>query len=79
MSRLDWAGLLRAGLGQLRLTPPEFWRLTPVELSIMLGVDQAEPPLTRARLEQLAAAFPDQAKGPNHDDGAGTTRSDHSA
>ena len=44
MSRLDWAGLLRAGLGQLRLTPPEFWRLTPVELSIMLGVDQAEPP-----------------------------------
>ena len=79
MSRLDWAGLLRAGLGQLRLTPLEFWRLTPIELSIMLGVDQAEPPLTRARLEQLAAAFPDQPKGSGHDDGEGITRSDHSA
>ena len=32
MTGLDWPGLMRAGLGQLRLTPDAFWRLTPIEL-----------------------------------------------
>ena len=50
MSRIDWPGLMRAGLGQLRLTPDQFWRLSPVELRIMLGAEAAVPPLTRARL-----------------------------
>jgi len=40
-----------------------FWRLSPVELKIMLGADRTAPTLTRARLEQLAAAFPDVGKG----------------
>ncbi|MFO8127672.1 phage tail assembly chaperone, partial [Yoonia sp.] len=34
---MDWAGLMRAGLHQLRLPPREFWALTPAELQIMLG------------------------------------------
>lgn len=59
MSGIDWAGLLRVGLHELRLEPAAFWRLTPLELRIMLGADAAAPPLTRARLEELAAAFPD--------------------
>lgn len=63
MTAIDWPGLVRAGLGQLHLTPDAFWRLTPVELQIMLGAEGAAPPLTRARLEQLAAAFPDAVKG----------------
>ena len=63
MTRIDWPGLVRAGLGQLRLPPDVFWRLTPVELQIMLGADNALPPLTRARLAELAAAFPDAGKG----------------
>ena len=56
---IDWAGLIRAGLLGLRLTPDAFWRLSPVELRIMLGADAAAPAFTRARLEELAAAFPD--------------------
>lgn len=63
MSRgIDWAGLLRAGLGNLGLAPEVFWRLTPVELRIMLGVDAAVSPLTRARLDELARAFPDKQR-----------------
>ncbi|HBD91526.1 MAG TPA: hypothetical protein DC061_13620 [Gemmobacter sp.] len=66
MSGIDWPGLLRVGLHQLRLEPAVFWRLTPVELRIMLGVDRAAAPLTRSRLDELAAAFPD---GRRPDDG----------
>lgn len=57
---LDWPGLMRAGLYGLGLTPDAFWRLTPIELRVMLGLAQGVPPLTRARLEELAAAFPDR-------------------
>ncbi len=59
MSGIDWPGLMRAGLNGLHLTPDAFWRLSPVELRIMLGAEAAVPPLTRVRLEELAAAFPD--------------------
>ena len=60
MSGIDWPGLVRAGLNGLGLEPAAFWRLTPVELRIMLGADAASPPLTRQRLAELAAAFPDK-------------------
>lgn len=56
---IDWPGLMRAGMLHLRLTPEAFWRLTPVELRIMLGAEAQALPLTRARLDELAAAFPD--------------------
>lgn len=56
---IDWPGLVRAGLHGLGLEPAVFWCLTPVELRIMLGAEAAAPPLTRARLAELAAAFPD--------------------
>ena len=79
MTRIDWPGLVRAGLGQLRLSPDVFWRLTPVELQIMLGAENAAPPLTRARLELLAAAYPDAAKGTDHGGNLGTARSDTGA
>ncbi|MCU0815480.1 MAG: phage tail assembly chaperone [Cypionkella sp.] len=59
---IDWPGLLRIGLRELRLEPAAFWRLTPVELRLMLGAEAAAPPLTRARLEELAAAFPDAGR-----------------
>ena len=59
---IDWAGLMRAGLQGLGLTPDAFWRLTPVELKIMLGLEGASAPLSRARLDELAAAFPDRRR-----------------
>jgi uncharacterized phage protein (TIGR02216 family) len=55
----DWRGLMRAGMHDLRLTPDQFWRLTPAELLVMLGIEGGAAPLTRARLAELSAAFPD--------------------
>jgi uncharacterized phage protein (TIGR02216 family) len=69
---IDWRGLLQAGLHGLGLEPAVFWRLTPVELRMMLGREQLIPPLTRARLAELAAAFPDVRK----DQGDGRHRND---
>lgn len=62
MSGIDWPGLMRAGIHGLGLAPEAFWRLTPAELRLMLGAE-AQAPLTRARLEELAAAFPDRKRG----------------
>lgn len=62
MSQFDWPGLLRLGLRGLRLKPAEFWALTPAELMVMLGQDNASAPLGRSRLEALAAAFPDASR-----------------
>lgn len=75
MSGIDWRGLLQAGLHGLSLEPAAFWRLTPVELRIMLGREGVVPPLTRARLAELAAAFPDVRK----DEGDGGYRNDAGA
>lgn len=73
--RFDWPGLIRAGLHGLGLEPRVFWSLTPVELRIMLGAERGAPPLTRARLAELAASFPDrgaeQMKG-DEDGGTGS-------
>ncbi|SEM43890.1 phage conserved hypothetical protein [Loktanella fryxellensis] len=59
---LDWAGLMRAGLHDLRLTPDQFWRLTPAELALMLGQTTAMRPLGRGGLDALMQAFPDIGK-----------------
>nr|WP_111297987.1 rcc01693 family protein [Paracoccus saliphilus] len=56
---LDWPGLMRAGLRDLRLHPDQFWALTPAELALMLGLNHARPGMTRARLEELAAEYAD--------------------
>ncbi len=62
MTRFDWAALMQAGISGLRLTPDVFWALTPAELALMLGAGTGPVPLNRARLEELARAFPDQSK-----------------
>ena len=56
---MDWPGLMRLGLRELRLSPTDFWALTPAELLVKLGLDASQPGLTRARLNELAAAYPD--------------------
>lgn len=62
MSGLDWPGLLRAGLRELRLTPAQFWALTPAELLIMLGRDERPGAMTRTGLDDLVRRFPDMTK-----------------
>lgn len=59
MTALDWTGLMRAGLHDLRLQPAEFWALTPAELQMMLGGGQAVAPMDRHRLDELQRVFPD--------------------
>ncbi|TCP61927.1 putative phage protein (TIGR02216 family) [Rhodovulum bhavnagarense] len=59
MTGFDWGALMRAGIRGLGLKPAEFWALTPAELMLMLGAGGGSTPMTRARLEELARAFPD--------------------
>ncbi|OCX67042.1 hypothetical protein BFP70_02400 [Thioclava sp. SK-1] len=66
---MDWAGLLRVGLQGLGLRPSEFWALSPIELAMMLGEPTQAQVLSRADLEALAAAWPDQR--PRATDGKG--------
>ena len=61
MSRIDWAGLMRLGLVELRLAPEAFWALTPGELLLIAGVGPVQAPLTRAGLAALLDRFPDGA------------------
>lgn len=59
----DWPGLMRLGLHGLGLKPAEFWALTPAELRLMLGREPGDAPFDRARLEEMAQAFPDLEPG----------------
>ncbi|MBV7410166.1 rcc01693 family protein [Maritimibacter sp. DP1N21-5] len=68
MSRFDWTGLMRLGIRGLGLRPHEFWALTPAELTLLLGREGGQGPLNRARLEDLARAFPDRARDDNQGD-----------
>ena len=79
MSGFDGVGLMRTGLCDLRLTPDVFWRLTPLELKLMLGADGAAPSLSRARLDELVAAFPDARKAQTDDDNRRPDGADRSA
>jgi uncharacterized phage protein (TIGR02216 family) len=62
MTRIDWPGLMRVGIGQLGLAPEVFWRLTPAELHMLTGPDQPVPvPFSRARLDALVQGIADPA------------------
>ena len=60
----DWAGLMRLGLGVLRLPPEVFWRMTPVEFQRALEGAGVVPvggsAMRRGELEVLMAKFPDR-------------------
>ena len=56
---------MRSG-ARLGLRPREFWKLTPSELAFLLGKTDTDAPLSRARLEELAAAFPDDVREGEH-------------
>ena len=62
---MDWAGLMRTGLHQLRLTPRDFWALTPAELQIMLGAAGRQAPMGRMQFDALLRDFPDDVKDKN--------------
>ena len=60
--------MIALGLGLLRLSPRDFWAMTPRELSHVLGVlggggAEASPP-TRSALHALMRMFPDKEERP---------------
>ena len=60
MSGIAWRELMRVGLVGLRLTPREFWALTPAELMFIAGRSGGgREVLTRSGLDALSARFPD--------------------
>lgn len=64
MSKVAWPELMRLGMVELRLRPEDFWDLTPAELVFLAGGGQAQSAsLTRSKLDELMARFPDAPKG----------------
>ncbi|GFE66704.1 phage tail assembly chaperone [Litoreibacter roseus] len=53
----DWPALLKVAVQDAGLKPWEFWRLTPAELVLFLGLDAVEKPLNRARLAELERLY----------------------
>ncbi len=51
---------MRAGMGRLRLSPRDFWAMTPRELSAALGCAARPDAPSRPALEALMRAFPDR-------------------
>jgi uncharacterized phage protein (TIGR02216 family) len=55
--------VIHVGLGLLRLSPRDFWAMTPVEFAAAAGLSRggALPP-TRADLSRLMREFPDEKR-----------------
>jgi uncharacterized phage protein (TIGR02216 family) len=56
-----WSQALAIGLGVLRLSPEQFWRMTPREFAAALRglYGDPAPPFDRAVLDALVKRFPD--------------------
>ncbi|MGH6859934.1 MAG: rcc01693 family protein [Phyllobacterium sp.] len=57
-----WAAMMAAGFGLLRLSPLEFWAMTPRELNAAFPRPAANGAPTRDDLARLMRAFPDERK-----------------
>jgi uncharacterized phage protein (TIGR02216 family) len=60
-----WRAAIGFGLGILRLSPDDFWRMTPRELSCAIAAlapaaPAAPAPLERAAFEAMMRTFPDR-------------------
>lgn len=63
--RFPWARMMQMGLGQLRLSPTEFWRSSPREIAGAFGVSP-HPEMLRQKLEAMMIEHPD-VKENRHD------------
>jgi uncharacterized phage protein (TIGR02216 family) len=60
MQPFPWKQAISFGLGVLRLSPEQFWRMTPRELACAIeAVSGRSPPLERSGFEQLLKRYPD--------------------
>ena len=54
-----WDDAMRFGFGVLRLSPDQFWRMTPRELAFAAQARGIARPLKRADFLQLMERYPD--------------------
>jgi uncharacterized phage protein (TIGR02216 family) len=55
-----WKQAIGFGLGVLKLSPEQFWRMTPRELAYAItAVSGRRAPLDRASFEELMRRYPD--------------------
>ncbi|WP_322516460.1 rcc01693 family protein [Rhodopseudomonas palustris] len=61
MTPFPWAEAMQFGFGVLRLSPDQFWRMTPRELaSALIGARGGiAAPLDRGGLDDLMRRYPD--------------------
>ena len=60
MQPFPWKQAIGFGLGVLRLSPEQFWRMTPRELAYAIeAVRGRNTPLDRASLNELMKRYPD--------------------
>ncbi len=63
MTPFPWKQAIGFGLGVLRLSPEQFWRMTPRELSCAIAtVTGRTVPLDRAGFSELMEKFPDESR-----------------
>ena len=63
MTPFPWRQAIGFGLGILRLSPGEFWRITPRELACAIeAVTGRGAPLDRGGLSELMKRFPDELR-----------------
>lgn len=58
-----WREAIGFGLGILRLSPDQFWRMTPRELATAIeALTGRSAPLKRATLNELMTRYPDDSR-----------------
>ena len=63
MQPFPWKPAIGFGLGVLRLSPEQFWRMTPRELAYAIeAATGRRAPLDRAGLQQLMKRYPDDIR-----------------
>jgi uncharacterized phage protein (TIGR02216 family) len=63
MQPFPWKDAIGFGLGVLKLSPEQFWRMTPRELALAIeAVRGRASPLDRKGFEQLMASYPDELR-----------------
>ena len=60
MKPFPWNDAIGFGIGILRLSPKEFWAMTPRELALAIrAVTGAAPPMRRDEFSDLMMRYPD--------------------
>lgn len=61
MTPFPWKQAIGFGLGVLRLSPEQFWRMTPRELACAIEAVRGDrAPISRAALSELMKRYPDE-------------------